>query len=468
VRPATGRAGAATALASALAAAGALAVTGPHAGLPPAPGAAALGRLEVPYPGSGECAVPGLGAIAASVYSLPSEIVAAEEASALLAAVRALAPRRLLLVFADGAQRERVGAAAPGLAVQWIDPEGRALTPWPRDPLTFLRCADGGLLVLARPNLQASREEDAAMAPLLAQGLPPSLAGSARWSVGPTPFHNGQILTTDEAIWISLHSQEPRILELLGLDRVPVDSFATDAGIDRYLAAAESAAAELGAAYGRHVRWVHPLPAAGPTALRRALMDRLGGGAGFDLDSLVTLLPGEAGVTAALVGDREEGARLLARLGPADWEGLAAGYALASSGGELAAALGAAQASPRAAALDGFLELVAAHLAGRGLRVARLPVLLVPTGLLPDRPDLAHQPDFIVGWNNVVPEVLAAERRAEGFASLLPTGDAAARAAYGAFGYRLDLLPPLVESVRRNGGYRCASNHVYGEGAVLP
>ena len=83
------------------------------------------------------------------------------------------------------------------------------------------------------------------------------------------PFHNGQVLLTPGAAWMTLHTLEPRILALLELDRVPVASFATAAGIDRYLAAADQAAAELARLYGRPVRFVHPLPRRGPRRSRR-------------------------------------------------------------------------------------------------------------------------------------------------------------------------------------------------------
>ena len=63
-----------------------------------------------------------------------------------------------------------------------------------------------------------------------------------------------------------------------------------------------------------------------------------------------------------------------------------------------------------------------------------------------------------------VVETLKTEVRAEGFASLIPAGDAAAREIFGSLGIRLDLFPPLVRSVILNGGYRCASNHLRSGG----
>jgi hypothetical protein len=274
------------------------------------------------------------------------------------------------------------------------------------------------------------------------------------------PFHNGQILLTPQAAWVTLHSLEPRILALLGTDRVPVETFGTAAGIDRYLEAARRAAREWESLYSRPVRFVHPLPEALPAKV--AVMRTLGGGAGYDLDSLVTFLPRTAGNTGkltALVADVSAGRDLLGRLTAADWKSLREGYRLRPE--NLAAALTAAQSAEGAAALDGFLDLTAGHLKGEGLEVRRLPLLSVPVALLLDREGLSHG-EFLLTWNNVVVETRGGKARAEGFASLVPTGDAEARKVFAATGSRLDLFPPLVRSVILNGGYRCASNHVRG------
>ncbi len=321
-------------------------------------------------------------------------------------------------------------------------------------------------MALLRPNLQPGREADSTMGIDLVRGLPPALDaawGGARWERAAVPFHNGQVLLAGGAAWMSLHTLEPRILALLGVARVPVESFATAAGIDRYLAAAHRAADELAALYGRPARFVHPLPeggGAGPASERTAQMTRIGGGAGYDLDSLVTFLRSPAagaGRERALVADLAAGRALLARLGAADWRALAAVYDLTPEG--LAAAMAAAQRAPRPAALAGYLDLVAGELQAAGLEVRRLPLVFVPTALLRDREGVSH-PDFLLTWNNVVVERRDGRLRAEGFASRLPTADALAARTFAAAGARLDLLPPLVHSVVLNGGYRCASNHL--------
>jgi hypothetical protein len=385
--------------------------------------------------------------------------------------VRAADPHRTLLALVDPPLRRALADRARRLDVTLLETSGRAYSPWPRDPFSLTwealaRNGRGRVVALVRPNLQPGREEDATMGSELVRDLPPALDaawGGARWARAAVPFHNGQVLLAGGAAWMSLHTLEPRILALLGLARVPVASFATAAGVDRYLAAARRAAGELAALYGRPARFVHPLPETGSAAERAALMARIGGGAGHDLDSLVTFLPGRPGSGArskkprALVADVAAGRALLARLGGGDWGALAATYDLAPEG--LPAAMAAAQREPRPAALAAYLDLMAAQLAAAGLEVRRLPLVFVPTALLRDREGVSH-PDFLLSWNNVVVERRDGAVRAEGFASRLPAGDALAVETFTAAGARLDLLPPLVHSIVLDGGYRCASNHL--------
>ncbi|HET9228335.1 MAG TPA: hypothetical protein VFR31_16795, partial [Thermoanaerobaculia bacterium] len=299
----------------------------------------------------------------------------------------------------------------------------------------------GAVRILIRPNLQAGREEDASLGPELIQNLPDDLDtawGKTAWMTAPVPFHNGQILVTREAAWVTLHTLEPHILAVLKLDRVPVETFSDPQGAERYVTAAEKAANELETLYGRPVRFVHPLRGPG-------LMRRIGGGAGYDLDSIVTLLPGNK----ALVADADAGRELLAKMTLEDWKSLRDGYGLEAS----------AKALPPSADLDSFLDLVADHLKQEGMEVRRLPLLSVPVAGLRDRTGLSHG-EILLTWNNVVAETRAGQLRAEGFSSLIPSGDRLAREAFAAAGARLDLFPPLVRSVILNGGYRCASNHV--------
>lgn len=387
--------------------------------------------------------------IRASIYSLPEDLFDGDEALAFLRGVRRTAPQRDLVVLTGSVLGERLRQS--GLGIHVVPTHGFAFSPWPRDPLTFLRDSGGRQVVLLRPNTQSTREDDLWLGRILVEELPDELDaawGRLRYQQATVPFHNGQILEAGGSLWVSVHSLEPRALELTGLDRVPVAELAGPAGA-RYVAAVRLAAAELGDLYGRRVAFVHPLPADDASGAERvAALYPLGGGAGFDLDSLVTLLTTSGGGTTALVADLDAGSELLAAAGD-ELGAFAAGYALAPS------RLRVLQESSRARRLDAFLEVVASHLASDA-NVRRVPLLLLPQGA----GDGYSEPDFLVGWNNVVLEERDGAARAEGFASLLPSGDRLAREIFAEAGFRLELVPTLVGSVRRNGGYRCASQHV--------
>lgn len=381
------------------------------------------------------------GTIEASIVSLSSEFFSADEATRFLTALRASAPARRILVLADPAMR----AALSDVPVEVIDSYGRPFTPWPRDPFAVTRTADGGVVFVNRPNRQPNREDDANMVRALIAGLPAPLDRAwkePRWTVAPMPFHNGHVLVLPDAAWISIHSVEIRALEILKLKRVPAETFGTAEGVRKYVTAVQQAAKELETLYGKPVRFVHALP-----AKDTKLMRDLGGGGGFDLDSLITVLPGHA-----LVGDTRLGAQLARG---ASWSNAHRLYGFAGDASTLGARIAEAQTSGRAPGLQRFLDAVAGHLASQGMTVTRVPLLNVPYALLADSSTLTGT-DFLLTWNNVVLD----GPRAAGFASGLPEGDAAARAAFSKAGYELDLLPPLVKSILLNGGWRCASNHV--------
>jgi hypothetical protein len=404
------------------------------------------------------------GTIRASIYSLPSAFFSLGDADRFLSAVRQANPRRDILAFSDLPLSRALAPAAERLGVHVLETYGWGFTPWTRDTFSLLRSPSGRILALSRPPglLQGGRERDREMARELVKDLPEALDRQWRhpvWAGSPVPFHNGQVLLTPAEAWISLHSLEPRILELLGVERVPVSSFSETAGVESYLVAARKAAGELERLYRRKARWVHPLPESGSAAERRAAMERIGGGAGFDLDSYATFLPaGRAGKERALIGDVGLGQRFLGRALPADRQALAEGYGL--EGGDPVARIAAYQTEARAARLRRYLDLVAGDLARQGVAVSRLPIFLVPSGLLARREAAPDEPDFLVTWNNVVVQSSRSGIRAEGFSGLFPIGDRAAKDAFAAAGCELELLPPLVESVIANGGYRCASNHL--------
>ncbi|HEX3579840.1 MAG TPA: hypothetical protein VHY33_14850 [Thermoanaerobaculia bacterium] len=390
--------------------------------------------------------VAGNEAIEASIYSINSRFVKADDARRFLTAVRAAAPRRTIVVIGDKATQSALQKELAALHVDFIDNFNRPLTPWPRDPFSVSRAANGSIVFINRPNPQRNREEDAYMVRVLINGLPKTLDDRwrPRWTTGATSFHNGQILLTPKAVWISIHSVEIRALEILGLDHVPVERFGSSEGIARYTDAVRRAAGELSKLYNRPVRFVHELPTT-PQQITA-----LGGGAGFDLDSIVTLLPRADGSTIALVGDVSLGAKLAGSAN--EWQELEKTYSLTANA---RAAVRNFQSDPSSTGLQHFLDQCASDLTARGIKVRRLPLLMVPTSLLMDE-DRPETPYFVITANNVVLE----GNRAEGFASALPAADSAARSAFKSAGYDLMLFPPLPRSVVLNGGYRCASNEV--------
>lgn len=388
--------------------------------------------------------------IAASFFSLTSEFVKPEEAKAFLCAVRAASPKRDIVVLADAGIRK---ALPPDPAMYVIDTGRRRFTPWLRDPFLLGRVADGSVMFIDRPNVQPKREADAHFVRTIMAELPASLDRKwkrARWTVAPMPFHNGHVLLMPDTAWISEHSVEIRALEILDLDRVPVETFRTAAGIKRYIDAVRTAAGELEALYRRPVRFVHALPSSEPLEQQIALMQILGGGAGFDLDSVVTLLPRRDGSLHALVGDFRLGSRMIREASVDKLDSLRRTYGLTAPAATLGKRIADAHDVPRTIGLQLFLDHVAAHLGG-----GRLPLLNIPFSLIEDRSGLSGS-SFLLTWNNVVVD----GDGAEGFASLFGPADAYAREVFAAAGYRLELFPPLIRSILLNGGYRCASNHL--------
>jgi hypothetical protein len=400
--------------------------------------------------------------IEASLYSLSSTFFDPVTAGRFLAAALAAAPGRRILVACDPAMCAALAAAAAPGAVDLL-PSRLPFSPWPRDPMTFARDADGRVLLLARPNVQRGREADARLAPWLANALPADLdarSGGVRHAVAPWPFHGGQLLQADGVLWLTLHSVEPRANAILGLDRVPVESFGSPSGVERYARAARQAAAELGSFFGRQAVFAHALPAGTEDVTGPELFRRLAPGAGLDLDSYLTLLPGAGGAAGiALVGDLRAGDELLAAAPAASFVALQATYDLVAGGEALRSALRLAQGEARGRELADYLDTIAGHLRQRGLEVRRLPLLRVPTALLADRAGVEHR-DFLLTWNNVVLEGGAGGLRAEGFASSWVPGDRAAERAFRDAGASLRLLPPLAHSIVLGGGYRCVSNHL--------
>src|SRR5205823_2086880 len=126
------------------------------------------------------------------------------------------------------------------LKVTFIDTHERSFTPWPRDPFIVARGTSGGVVFINRPNAQPHREEDQNMVRVIIDGMP-----GVHWTEAPSPFHNGQVLFTPIAAWISIHSVEWRAMQILGEDHVPSETFDKAAGVQRYVDAVKRAASEL-------------------------------------------------------------------------------------------------------------------------------------------------------------------------------------------------------------------------------
>ncbi len=318
-------------------------------------------------------------------------------------------------------------------------------------------------VLMYRPNRQPGREFDAYLGQAFVKGPAEDLdrlLGKPQLAEAKVPFHNGQILETPRSVWLSLLTLERRILELLGADRIPFEDFESQAGVERFISAASLAAAEMEELFGKEVRFVHALPAGDLAAMKGQIME-IGGGAGYDLDSLVTILVRNGDLPAALVGSLEEGRTLLRSMPDAELDHFASTYGLTLRGSSLRARLVTHSRSQAAAGLRNFTDGIARHLAQQGLSLERSPLIVVPYDLVPGSPTgRLAMPHFLIEWNNTVLEQREGISRAEGFSSTLASGDERARQLYVRFGYELWLLPPIPFSVVRNGGYRCSSNEL--------
>ena len=345
------------------------------------------------------------GRIVVTVLSLPAQLTERAEGSALVQALSRARPERRLVVLSDG-----------------------ALSPWPRDPFLFF-WRSGRPLLLARPNRQVGREGDIAMASAVVAAW--GSADGPRVETAQLPFHAGQFLTDPERLWLSIHSVETDILERLGLGQVPARSFETVSGISDYLEAARAAAEQFGRLLDRRPVWVHPLE-----PLPELFAD-LAPGAGLDLDSYVTLLPGNR----AFVASVSEGRQALASATSADLESLRSFYGLRLDREPLRSALLEAHTESRALALGTYLDRVAGHLQAQALIVERIPIVRVPSDLFEDRQGVDY-PEFFLSWNNVVLEVIDGAPRAEGFELRFPSVDRAMAARLARAGVPFTAFPP--------------------------
>lgn len=413
----------------------------------------------------------GAAPIHATVFSLPSRFFDATDCLALLRACRERRPERALIALTDhGSTADERGAVfraeAAKLGIDLIDPLGREFSPWLRDPFLFVSRGSQEVAIFSRPNAQSGREHDTLAARQIIQGLSPEVDrrfGGWQWTPMPMPFHGGHLIHAPEATWISVHSVEERVLELLKQKVLDVVELKKAEPWRRYANAVDAAARELAQLCQRPVRFVHPWPVDpnGPDHL--ALVGSLSGGNDADLDVLLTVLPTGSSPTV-LVGDIDLGLDGLRQASADELADFARRFQIARSPEVARTELLEYQQSARIRALDAFLEMVARHFQDEGRAVRRTPLVQVPTRLIAGHPKFAaDQPHahFPIGFSNVVLETTPADgASAEGFGSGLPSLDRVAESVFTAAGYRLTLYRPLVESLIGEGGYRCATQEI--------
>ena len=406
----------------------------------------------------------GLSRIQATVISAPTGRVRVDEVVELIEDLTEWDAERQVIVVADGSNYERLVACCSSDHVAVRPSFGRPFSPWPRDAMTFARSGDGSPLLMMRPNVVPGRELDALMGRSLLQfgDLERVASQPVRWLTSPVPFHNGQILFTPGETWVSIHSLERRALEILGLDAIPAASFSSQTGLETYLDAVRRAAGEYEVLFSQPVGLVHPLPTPGPADKRETEMWRLAGGAGWDLDSLVTILPRVGDLPTTLVGSTGLGQAMLASTSDQDLRAwLDVLHLKGASVEEARAALSAPL--DRRSSLQQFLDVTAEHLSSAGHEVVRVPALVLPQSLAP-----TLKSDVLIGVHNVVLERGLRGPRAEGFRSGLSPLDRMAGEIFRAAGYELRLLQPISDSMLLNAGYRCSTNHLRSSEEVGP
>lgn len=399
--------------------------------------------------------------IRASIYSLPSAFFEHPEATAFLRGVHSFAPERDLVVLSNAPLIDDLRPLAEEMPLHLIDTLGRHYSPWPRDPFAVVSQPNGPVTIVTRPNLQARREFDMYMGRELLQGLSDQLDtewGRVEWMVAPIPFHGGHTLATPGTTWASVHTLLPRVVEILG--RTPTPSELTRSpNLAAFLDATEQAREEFESVFGQPVRFVHALPARTSSPGLDELQTMLIGGGTSDLDSLVTIVPGDREDRVALVADFTLGRALLEQIDRNELDRFGVDFHLTAGGEDLRRRLLEQPLTDVNRLIDAFLDHTSRYLREQGMEVRRLPLLHVPETLVEERLRVVRD-GFLVTWTNVVYELADGELRAEGFASGLPTIDEQAIETFSAAGATLRLVPGLARSVMRDGGYRCASNHV--------
>lgn len=435
-------------------------------------------QRELPFPAlRGLSCSDGTSPLQALLFSFPSSMFDPEDCIALLSSVHQSSPNVALAVVsdfvtADSKTAEWFVTKAQTLGSHLIAPLGSPPSPWLRDPILVARDREDRLVFVNRAGPQLGREQDQNIPREFIRGLPAGfedLTGPIHWSQAPLHFHGGHLLSTPRSVWISTHSIETRILQRLGLESINIPRLIEPSGWADFTDAVIASAADLRSLGCRHVQWVHPWPSAPAGMEHSQFVHNLGGGNDIDLDTLLTILPGEPADTA-LIGDPKTGATLLEQISDAELAEFSRRFEMGLQPGDLRRELTQWWNSPHVISLSAFQDLMESHLRSEGLRVRRTPILMVPTRLIAAHPKFAlNQPHvhFPIGFSNVVLDSshdpnhpAAPPLRAHCFESCLPTFDAEAGRVYAEAGCELILHPTLVESVISEGGFRCATQEI--------
>ena len=403
----------------------------------------------------------GLSPISSLLFSMPASMFAREDCQGLLDSVQHHSPNTDLLVLTDATG---LGGPRTRIATPWMT----GLTPWLRDPFLVARDSGNRLTLLSRTLHQSGREADRLTGRQIVSAAPEAwdqALGPVHWSDVSFPFHGGQLLFTPGTVWVSVHSLEWRLLQILETERIDPSQLSSPEGWADFVRAVNQAADELSTLCHREVRFVHPWPTPPPDMSHRDYVDSLAGGNDLDLDTLIAILAHPDGLTL-VVGDIAQGSTIAASTSNPSWNAFAKKTGIDLGANALRNGLIAAQTSKRVIGIQRFIDLVESHFSNQGLSTRRTPLLMVPTAFITRNPRLsANQPHdwFPLGYSNVVIESIPNSEqplRAQVFSTGLPEFDQTAKKTYEEIGCSLILHPPLMESLICEGGFRCATQQV--------
>jgi len=396
--------------------------------------------------------------ILSTLFCFPSRFFDPLQATNVLRSISEKNPARKILVMSD--QVDALRLAYDVTSITWVPVADHKLSPWLRDPLLAMRNKAGAFCFLTRPNLQQGREDDSSMVRWIASNTPESFVrslGKMQWAESPVNFHGGNMLFTHDRVWLSVHSLQERVLQILGWKTIETERLSKPDILKQFEQAVETARNDVEMICGKKAYFVHPWP------VPFELMESIAGGNDIDLDTVLTLLPQDNGITA-MAGNLRMGRSHIERLSAEELSAFGQAFSMSESTDNLRKMLLLYQDSLRATALSRFLDLCTKHLEQMGISTVQTPLFLVPTELIAGRSKYAKEvphKHFPIGFCNVVAHRNSqGERVAEGYSSFLPSLEETATALYQQIGYRLDLYPALAESIAFEGGYRCSTQEI--------